>query len=105
MLKEKLALLSCEEEYQIVQEATSQSPKRKKNKTALAILLGEDEDDDPLRCSLHQKSLINIYTNIYTIIYTTRYTQRSYSRKTSAQASTCYNHGSTTLKFKQLTYN
>ena len=47
MLKEKLALLSCEGECQIVQEATSQSPKRKKKKTALAILLGEDEDDDP----------------------------------------------------------
>ena len=47
MLKEKLALLSCEGECQIVQEATSQSPKRKKRKTALAILLGEDEDDDP----------------------------------------------------------
>ena len=47
MLIEKLALLSCEGECQIVQEATSQSPKRKKKKTALAILLGEDEDDDP----------------------------------------------------------
>ena len=47
MLKEKLALLSYEGECQIVQEATSQSPKRKKKKTALAILLGEDEDDDP----------------------------------------------------------
>ena len=47
MLKETLALLSCEGECQIVQEATSQSPKRKKKKTALAILLGEDEDDDP----------------------------------------------------------
>ena len=47
MLKEKLALLSCEGECQIVQEATSQSPKRKKKKTALAILLGEDEDDNP----------------------------------------------------------
>ena len=49
MLKEKLALLSsasCEEECQIAQEATSRSPKRKKMKTALAILLGEDEDDD-----------------------------------------------------------
>ena len=43
MLKEKLALLSCEGECQIIEEATSQSPKRKK--TALAILLGEDEDD------------------------------------------------------------
>ena len=40
MLKEKLALLYCEGECQIVQEATSQS-------NALAILLGEDEDDDP----------------------------------------------------------
>ena len=46
MLKEKLALLSCEEECQVVQESASQSPKRKKKKTALAILLGEDEDDD-----------------------------------------------------------
>ena len=46
MFKEKLALLSYEGECQIVQEATSQSPKRKENKTALAILLGEDEDDD-----------------------------------------------------------
>ena len=46
MLKERLALLSCEEECQIIKETTSQSPKRKKKKTALAILLGEDEEDD-----------------------------------------------------------
>ena len=45
MLKEKLAVLSCEGESQ---EATLQSPKRKKKKTALAILLGEDEDDDSM---------------------------------------------------------
>ena len=45
MLKEKLALLPCKEGCQIVQEATSQSPQRKKI-TTLAILLGEDEDDD-----------------------------------------------------------
>ena len=32
MLKEKLALLSCEEECQVVQESASQSPKRKKRK-------------------------------------------------------------------------
>ena len=48
MLKEKLALLSCEEEYQIVQEATSRSLKRMKKKIALAILLGEDEDDNSM---------------------------------------------------------
>ena len=46
MLKERLALISCEEECQIIKEATSRSPKRKKKKTALAILLGEDEEDD-----------------------------------------------------------
>ena len=45
MPEEKLALLSCEEECQIVQESALQSPKRKK-KNALAILLREDEDDD-----------------------------------------------------------
>ena len=39
MLKEKLAILSCEGECSIVQEDTSQSPKRKKKKTNLAILL------------------------------------------------------------------
>ena len=33
-----LALLSCEEECQIIKEATSRSPKRKKKKTALAII-------------------------------------------------------------------
>ena len=46
MLKEKLALLSCEEERQIVQEGASQSPKRKKKITAVAILFGENEDND-----------------------------------------------------------
>ena len=46
MLKEKLASLSCEEECQIVKESTTHSPKRKKKNTPLAILFGEDEEDD-----------------------------------------------------------
>ena len=38
--------VSSEEECQIVQETTSQSPQRKKKNTALSILLGENEDYD-----------------------------------------------------------
>jgi len=45
IFKEQLALMISEEECQVVKEVAVQSSKKEK-KTALAILLGEDDADD-----------------------------------------------------------